>query len=592
MRYLDASSFILPGIVALLLILALALGEPLLYLPALALGIFDLLVVAYTDIRSGNWSLDYIAFLAMALALGTHEWLAGAVVALMYSGGEALEDYATRRAKASLSSLLSRIPKVALVKGAGSDTHEVPLADVKEGVTIIVRGGELVPLDGFLSSTNAVLNLANLTGEALPETIAEGAFIKSGSVNAGAALELRVSGTLATSTYAKIVDLVRAGAEDQAPFVRLADRANLPFTILTFLIAGGAYALTGDIVRVLAVLVIATPCPLIIAAPVAFVGGLSRAAGRNIIVKRPVALEAMANVTTVFFDKTGTLTLGEPSLTSIDLLDNSKNETQALSIAASLEFHSIHPLARAIVKAARDKGFTPGPAEKMTESIGTGIAGLVAGKYSSIEQAPKDMRGGSGMALLLSQDGTPVAVLHLADELKENVKELLASLVQDGLFIAVLTGDRREHAEATFANIPIRIHADLEPEDKFRIVEEARARGEKVAMVGDGLNDAPALAKADVGIVFSGTENSASIDAADIAILGHDPLLVEEVFALSKRSVRIASQSVYTGIALSIVGQAIAAMGYIPPVTGALLQEGIDVTVIVNALRAAFRPRG
>ncbi len=592
MRYLDVSTFTLPVVVALSLAAGLVTGNPLLYLPGLVIGLLQLLVVAYEDLRTGNWSLDYIAFLAMALALGTHEWLAGAVIALMYSGGEALEEYASRRANASLAGLLARLPKTALMKdGDGHDTREVPLAEVPEDAIIVVRSGELVPLDGFLHSPSATLNLANLTGEPLPEAVTDGAFIKSGSVNAGGALELRVSGTLETSTYAKIIDLVRAGEHDQAPFVRLADRANLPFTILTLLISGAAYAATGgDLARVLAVLVIATPCPLIIAAPVAFVGGLSRAAGKNIIVKRPAALEAAAKVTTVFFDKTGTLTLGVPALVRIETLDG-LTEDQALSIATSLEFHSIHPTAHALVAAARERGFTPTPAEHMTETPGVGIAGVVAGRYTSIEPAPDDKRIPGGISLELSQDGTPTALFHLADELKANTRELLARLSRDGLSVAILTGDKRATAEAVFKGIPVTIHADLEPKDKYRIVEDARARGARVAMVGDGLNDAPALAKADVGIVFSGTENSASIDAADIAILGHDPLLVEEVFALARRSVKIAGQSVYAGIALSILGQLVALFGYIPPVTGAILQEGIDVTVILNALRAALGPR-
>ncbi len=590
MRYLSGTAFILPGLVAFLLFAGLVLGVPEWYVPAILLGIGELFVIAYRDIRTGNWSLDYIAFLAMALALCTSEWLAGAVIALMYTGGAALEAYASARANASLAALLARLPKTALVKGDGNDTREVPLAEVREGAVIVVRGGELIPLDGFLVSPSATLNLANLTGEPLPENLAEGAFIKSGSVNAGGALELRVSGTLSTSTYAKIIDLVRAGAASQAPFVRLADRANLPFTVLTFLISGVAYAATGDLTRVLAVLVIATPCPLIIAAPVAFVGGLSRAAGRNIIVKRPAALEAVAQVRTVFFDKTGTLTLGEPSLVKIETLDG-LSATQALSIAASLEFHSIHPTARALIAAARAHGFTPAPAEHLSETVGVGIAGMVVGRYTTIEPAPDEKRMPGGISLALAQDGEPMAYFHLSDELKTNSKALLAKLAEDGLTVAILTGDKRATAESVFAGIPVVIHADLEPEDKYRIVEDARAKGARVAMVGDGLNDAPALAKADVGIVFSGTENSASIEAADIAILGHDPLLVEEIFALARRSVRIAEESVYVGIALSVIGQFVAALGGIAPVEGAILQEGIDVAVIVNALRSALRPR-
>ncbi len=591
MRYLNATALILPGAVAFLLACELIFAVPSLYLTAIYIGIIDLFVVAYREIRSGSKSIDFIAFLAMALAIVTGQYLAGAVIALMYTGGEALEAYAGRRAEASLAALLARIPKTALVKRPDGTLEEVPLASVATGALIVVRGGELVPLDGLLASSRAVLNLANLTGEPLPETFGQGAVIKSGSVNAGEAFELAVEGRLATSTYAKIVDLVKNAQQNQSPFVRLTTAANLPFTFLTLVISGGAYVLTGDITRVLAVLVIATPCPLIIAAPVAFIGGLSRAASKNIIVKTPAALESIARITTIFFDKTGTLTLGEPQLTGISLKTTSVNENAALSFAAALEYHSIHPLARAVVAAAKERGLSPAPATKASEVLGTGISGMVGGKYLTLEQAPEGEHKEGGISLLLTSDGNPLAVLHFNDVLKDNAKKFLAGLTNAGFKVAVLTGDRKENAEAIFAGLPLNICADCTPEEKYRLVDEAKKRGEKVAMVGDGLNDAPALAKADIGIVFSGTENSASIEAAGVAILGRDVLLIRELFALSKRSVRIASESVYTGIGLSTVGMLFAAFGFIVPVEGALLQEGIDVAVILNALRAAFKPR-
>lgn len=591
MRYLNITTLILPGIVALLFTAALASALPVFYLIAIGIGIIELGVVAVKEIRAGSGSLDYIAFLAMMLAIFTHEYLAGAVIALMYTGGEALEIYASRRAESSLAALLSRIPKIALMKRDDGTFEEVPLADVPTGALLIVRGGELVPLDGLLASASATLDLANLTGEPLSDTITKGAVIKSGSINVGEAFELTVAGTLATSTYAKIVDLVKDAQENQAPFVRLAAYANLPFTLLTLLISGGVYLLSGDITRVLAVFVIATPCPLIIAAPVAFIGGLSRAAGRNIIVKTPAALEAIAGITTIFFDKTGTLTLGEPELTDITLLDAQMSKASVLSLAAALEFHSIHPLARAITAAVKKYEGTPAPAEDVKEIIGTGISGRVDTRHISIEQAPATHHHEGGISLLLTEDEKELAVFHFADVLKENAKELIVDLTSAGFKVAVLTGDRKENAEEIFAGLSLTIYADCTPEEKYRLVEEARRRGEKVAMVGDGLNDAPALAKADIGIVFSGTENSASIEAADVAILGRDVLLIRDLFALSKRSVRIANQSVYTGIGLSAVGMFSAAFGFIVPVEGAILQEGIDVAVILNALRAAFTPR-
>ena len=580
----------LPIAVAAILATALVSGQTALYLAAIGIGVLTVCIEAYRDIRAGDWSLDYIAFLAMTVALFSDEWLAGAVIALMYTGGKALEAYATRRAEASLSSLLERIPKTALIK-RGDETFEIPLAEVPTGSTIIVRGGELVPLDGTLASSSATLDLANLTGESLPEEVTRGAYVKSGSVNAGVAFELKVSGELATSTYAKIVGLVKDAENDPAPFVRLAARANAPFTLVTLAISGGVFAFTGDMARTLAVLVIATPCPLLIAAPVAFIGGLSRAASKNIIVKTPATLEAIARVTTVFFDKTGTLTLGEPQLVDTILLQEGAAPRQALSLAAALEFHSIHPLARAVINAMHAERFTTDPAHDVRETVGVGIEGRLNGFHLSIAQAPAEHHRAGGISLLLKKDGEPFAVFHFADQLKDNAKKLLSGLAQEGLKVAVLTGDRKEHAEAMFAGFPVETHAECTPADKYRFVEEARARGETVAMIGDGLNDAPALARADVGIVFSGTENSASIEAAGVAILGHDVELIRDLLDLSRRSVRIASESVTAGIGLSVVGMLVAAAGFIVPVEGAILQEGIDVAVILNALRAAFRPR-
>lgn len=590
MRYLDIKTLVLPFSVAALLAGALVFDLQILYTGAIAIGIAEILFAAYEKITAKTGSLDYIAFLAMAIAIITDEYLAGTVIALMYTGGEALESYASHRAEASLSALLARIPKTALVKQ--EDTLvAVPLAQVPAGAAIVVRGGELVPLDGFLISPAATLNLANLTGEPLPETFTAGAVIKSGSINAGEAFELTVSGTLATSTYAKIVDLVKNAEKDQSPFVRLTTAANLPFTLITLAISGGVYLITGDISRVLAVLVIATPCPLIIAAPVAFIGGLSRAAGRNIIVKTPTALETVSKVATIFFDKTGTLTLGEPRLTEITRLDSHATDMQILSLAAALEFHSIHPIARAVLTAAGAHNFTPTPAVDAKEIIGKGISGKVNNRTVSLAQAPAKYHREGGISLLLTEDDRAIAVLHFADTLKENAKKFLTELTNNGYTVAVLTGDRKENAEAIFKGIDIKLYTDCTPEDKYCFIDEAKKRGEMVAMIGDGLNDAPALAKADVGIVFSGTENSASIEAADVAILGHDIHHIHELFALSKRSVRIANESVYAGIGLSTIGMLFAAFGFIRPVEGAIIQEGIDIAVILNALRAAFASR-
>ena len=584
-------TFLLPAFTTLSLFSGFGSTISSLYLIGMGIGALAILVKSYRDIREGNWSVDYIAFLALFVAFFSNEWLAGAVIALMYTTGGALEAYAGHRAEESLAHLLSKIPKTALVQKEDGSIEEIPLADVPTNTTIIIRTGELVPLDGTLASDNAILTLANLTGEPLPESFSYGAFIKSGSVNAGEAFTLIVSGTLATSTYAKIITLVKDAKHNQAPFVRLVTRANIPFTLITLGISGVVYLFTGDIVRVLAVLVIATPCPLIIAAPVAFIGALSQSAKKNIIVKTPATLEILNRVTTLFFDKTGTLTLGEPTLVSITVMKEGVSTTQALSLASALEFHSIHPLARALVAETQKYHFTPSPAREVKEIVGKGITGMVDGRYLSLEHAPDKKHTGNGITLLLSEDGESIALFHFADVLKENVKEVLSGFTRAGYKIAVLTGDKAEQAQAVFAGIDITIHADCTPEEKYHIVKDARAKGAVVAMIGDGLNDAPALALADVGIVFSGTENSASIDAAHIAILGHEVTLLRNLFDLSHRSVTIARESVYVGIGLSVLGMIFASFGYIAPVEGALIQECIDATVILNALRTAFSPR-
>jgi P-type E1-E2 ATPase len=379
--------------------------------------------------------------------------------------------------------------------------------------------------------------------------------------------------------------------------------------------AGAAYFVSGgDPTRLLAVLVIATPCPLLIAAPISFLGGMNIASKKNIIIKRPAALETLANVTAIFFDKTGTLTLGEPTLRTIRVLDPAYSEGALLSIAAAIELHSLHPLAKAIVtehntrnKNGDDKNKNNSDDTKgknieiqevthIVETVGDGIAGAVNGnvyrlkKYSGATDTIGDE---GGIVIEMSTGGHAIAHFVLDDIIKPGTIALLEKL-RTHYHVAILTGDTQENAERLFDGHGadgLAIHARCTPEEKFRIIKEAQAHGEKVMMVGDGLNDAPALALADVGVVFSGTENSASIDAAAVAILSRDIALVETTIDIARHSTRIAEQSILWGIGLSIVGMAFALLGYIPPVTGAILQEGIDVTVIFNALRAAQLPK-
>ena len=396
MHNLYRQEFRLPFGVFVLLALGFIPGLNLCWIAATALGIIKISWESSKKIREGNFSLDYIALLAMVVSLVAGENLAGSVVALMITGGEALDDYASGRAESALRALLEKIPKTCHVRNADGTITEKPIQEIKSGETIIVRAHELIALDGTLRSEEALLNEANLTGEALPVTFGKGAFVKSGVVNVGETIELVVEGTFESSTYMKIVHLVDEAKHHQPRVVKLAERVNFPFTAITLLLAGIAYFYTGEMARALAVLVIATPCPLLIAAPVAFIGGLSRAARKNIIVKRPISLEEISRARTIFFDKTGTLTLGEPHLSKIDVLGH-KSELELLAIAAAIEFHSIHPLARAVCAARAERKARLLESTSVEETIGKGIEGEVQGARYRIGKS--DTGGQSGIVL-------------------------------------------------------------------------------------------------------------------------------------------------------------------------------------------------
>ncbi len=558
-----------------------------LWILAILIGLGKIIYDSVGKIREKNYSLDYLALLAMAVSLFAEQYLAGAVVALMITGGEALDEYASLRAEGALRGLAERIPKSCVVLLADGTVIEKPIQEIKSGDVIIVRPNELVPLDGNLVSASALLNEANLTGEALPLSFWRGTYIKSGSVNVGETIEIAVAGEFRNSTYMRIVHLVDEAKKHQARIVKLAERVNFPFTAAALLMAGGAYALSGELSRALAVLVIATPCPLIIAAPVAFIGGLSRAARRNIIVKRPTTLELLSRAQIIFFDKTGTLTLGEPSLARIEAIGKEKNELEILGIAAAIEFHSIHPLARAILSARKERNAPMLVSRNVIETIGRGIAGIVNGKKYTIAKAEGTKQG--GIVLAISENENEIGRFYFDDRVKEDVHLMFRALEERGIDVEMLTGDRKENADRLFGDFGINIRAECTPEEKYRAIDAAKTSGRTVVMVGDGLNDAPALAHADVGIVFSGTENTASIEAADAVILGHDTGLILELFDTSARSMKIARQSIWGGVLLSSLGMVFAAFGFIPPVFGALTQEALDVAVILNSLRAAAR---
>lgn len=581
--YNESVEFYLPSFILALTVAGLAIGEPVFYIAAIAVGLFILLRNSVKKIGERQYSLDYIAILAMVVSLATDEFLAGAVIALMILVSEALESYSAREAEAALKKFVEKIPKTCDVQTARGLEHR-DIHQIKEGDIIFVRPEEIIPLDGTLLSEHALMDEANLTGELEPQAYEKGRLVKSGLINLASSIELKVIGDFSRSTYQKIVDLVQEAKTHPARIVRLAERYNYGFTAVTLAMAGAAYIISRDPSRLLAVLVIATPCPLLIAAPVSFLGGLNKASKKNIIVKRPAALENLSQITTIFFDKTGTLTLGEPRLIKIDILAKGYTKDGLLAAAAAIELHSLHPLAKAVVRAGHERRIPGRTAENVKEKIGEGISGTVRGKEFLLKKSQTP--SSDGIAIDIVAGNKAVGRLIFEDQIKDGTRDLLKKL-QLTYNVAILTGDTEENAERLFGHLGVAIHAHCLPEDKFAIVKAAQSRHNKVMMVGDGLNDAPALALADVGVVFSGTENSASIEAAAVAILSRDVGRVASILSIANDSTRIARESILWGIGLSVVGMGFAALGFIPPVTGAILQEGIDATVIVNALRSA-----
>jgi len=576
-------------------------------------------------LASGRVGVDAIALVAMAGALAVGEFLAGAVIALMLSGGNALEATAARRARRELTALLERMPTVAHRRtpdrGRGYDRiaektstaqgggwEEVPVGALVAGDEVLVRAGELVPVDGALLSAEATVDESALTGEPLPVAHARGATVRSGSANAGAAFELRATRLAADSAYANIVRLVRAAETQRAPFVRLADRYAAFFLPLTLAIAGLAWALSGDPVRAVAVLVVATPCPLILAAPIAIVSGVSRAARSGVIVKGGAAIERLGEARTVLLDKTGTLTLGTPAVREVIALDPSAGagEEEVLRLAASLDQLSAHVLAEALVHDAERRGLELAEPVEPAEEPGQGIEGRVEGRRVAVGSAgflrsrgyPVEAAAGvggdgdsAGLAkVLIGVDGSLAAVAVMADRLREDARELAGDLRGAGVGrVAMVTGDRAPVAERIAAETGLdEVFAEQSPEQKLDVVRAMRADPDRapVVMVGDGVNDAPALALADVGIAMAGPGATISSETADAVITVDRIDRVATAVAVGRRALGIARQSVVLGIGLSAIAMVVAAFGYIPPLAGALLQEGIDVAVILNALRA------
>ena len=567
-----------------------------------------LAVTAYHTVRGllrGDIGVDLIALLAMLGALLLRQYLAGAIIAAMLASGGALEQYATTRARRELSSLVSRAPRIAH-RGSADAYADVAIQDVAVGDVLLVKSGEVVPVDGIVGHQGAVVDDSSLTGESRPVKIAIGAPVRSGASNAGGPFELRVTATAADSTYAAIVRLVQAAETSKAPVARLADRYALAFLAATLAVAAVAWWVSGEAQRALAVLVVATPCPLILAVPAAIMAGVSRAARSGIIMKGGAPLEALARTKVFLLDKTGTVTASRPAVVAVEATRELPVDV-LLRNAAALEQMSVHPFAPAILEAARARQLKLEFPRDVHEQIGSGISGTVAGCQVAVGQYEYVTPGVSrteavrsielraaadgSSCVFVAIDGALAGAMLLQDHIRPEAPRVLRTLRQSGVRrIHLVTGDHPDVAELVGDALGIdRVFAERSPEDKVDVVRTARREG-ITAMVGDGINDAPALALADVGIAMGARGATAASEAADIVLTSDRFEDVARALRIAQRTRRIALQSVWTGMGLSILAMGFAAAGFLPPIAGALLQEAIDVLVILNALRALGGP--
>jgi heavy metal translocating P-type ATPase len=563
--------------------------------------IAGLLVSMVRDLAAGHMGVDAVAFVSMTAALMLGETLAGAVVAVMYAGGNLLEDFAVARAEQDLKALADRAPRTAH-RRHGDTVEDVPVEAVAAGDLLLVRAGEVIPVDGIVIGMPALIDESALTGEPIPVTRKPSDRIASGTINAGETFEMQATAAAAESTYAGIVRLAAEARTTKSPFIRLADRYALILLPATLIIAGGAWLLSGDPIRALAVLVASTPCPLILAAPVAFIAGVSRAARLGILIKGGGPLEALARTHTIMFDKTGTLTVGGARLVAIEPAPG-ESPDEILRLAGSLEQASHHVVATAIIAAARNRGLALEVPTQVQETLGSGLEGRVGGvpvRVGSHQlvfgtdhaegwalRAQRRASWRSALSVFVSVDGRPMGAILMADELRRETPRAVQALRSAGVArIVMVTGDRPDAAETIAAALDLdAVLADRVPAEKVEAVEMEQ-KFHATVMVGDGINDAPALAAANVGIAMGARGASATSEAADVVILEDRLDRVSAAIAIARRSRRIAVQSIVVGMSLSGVAMIAAAFGWLTPVAGALTQEAIDIAVILNALRA------
>jgi len=551
----------------------------------------------------GEFAADVVAILAIVAAAALYQPFAGLVVVIMLTGGAALEEYAEGRAGAAVAALEQAAPRQAHIRAADGSVRDVAAELVAVGDVLLVRPGELIPCDGDVVDGRSHVDASAITGEPLAVPVATGSRVVSGSANVDGPITVRATASAGESQYLRIVELVRNAQGSKAPLQRLADKAAVWFTPITLAICAVTYLITRDTNRVLAVLMVATPCPLILATPIAIIGGINRCARKQIIIRTGGALEALADVTTAVFDKTGTLTRGQPSVERVNPLDGHDADT-VLRLAGSVDFGSGHQLARPLVKRAEELHGALPVATDVTEVAGRGISGMVDGALVRVgslswlrEVLPPDATpdldkldaSGDGLRAYVSVGDRPAGTIEFADSLREGLPAFFRDLGTLGVTRTVmLSGDHTANVAVVAKELGITdARGDLLPENKVSVVREFQAKGEKVVMIGDGTNDAPALSTAEVGIALAGHGGGITAEAADVVLLVDELTRVADAIRASKDTMRIAKQSIGVGLGLSAIGMVVAALGYLTPTMGALGQEVIDVAVIVNALRAA-----
>jgi heavy metal translocating P-type ATPase len=599
------------GCIGLYLVLRVSVGDgarirgiPLDQLPVLAALLFGGVPLVYellTKLLRREFGSDLLAGISIVTSALLGEYLAGALVVLMLSGGEALEAYAVRRASSVLEALARRLPTVAHRRTDGQ-IADVALDEVVVGETLVIFPHEICPVDGTVVAGHGTMDESYLTGEPYVMSKIPGSSVLSGAINGETALTIRADKLAVDSRYAKIMEVMRASEQRRPRARRIGDRLGAFYTPVAVAIALGAWVASGQVIRFLAVLVIATPCPLLIAIPVSIIGAISLAARRGIVVKDPATLEQIDTCRTAIFDKTGTLTYGQPKLTRI-VTGTGFAEDDVLTLVASLERYSKHPLALAIVVGARAKGLALLDASEIREPPGEGLGGTVKASTIGITSRSKlvalhpdwesDLSPSvEGMECVVTIDGRYAATLGFRDQPRTEGASFIHHLGPKHFFdrVVIVSGDRESEVRYLADHVGIKeIHASQTPEQKVAIVREETRHGNTV-FLGDGINDAPAMTAATVGLAF-GQNSDITAEAAGAVILDTSLAKVDEFFHISRHLRAILLQSAIGGMVLSILGMGFAALGYLPPVEGAILQEVIDVVAVVNALRVAFPPR-